>query len=293
MAGLITRPVFWVIMTAIWSLVFPLITGAYNSVYANTIEAASITAERFDRVIPRGTDTTKTAEDIWQARTATESGGAALGGSTAAAVSFTAETTYKVIKGTDNACKLGSVAAPSSGSNTLAASQFYTPSGNIVRAPAVTVASTASAADITIANCEWKARSPIFGVFNGFVRVLLQMLALAAPLGFMLSLAYFGSMLVSMGAGNPILQVVMTVVLVLIGAILLNIVLPYISGVFYSIDGERFIVFDQELGLVAGLLKNFFGVILVSGIIGAAWSIIGQMRGGSQGGRSAFAGSGM
>ena len=293
-AEMIKRPVFWVIIIAIWSLVFPLITGAYNSVYTNTIEAASITAERFDRVFPKGSYTG--AEDAWQSRTATETSTAALGSSGSAegvAVALTATTAYKILEGSSNACKLASLAGTShTTKNSFVATQFYTPSGNIVTAPAV--AGGASAVDITISNCEWKERSPIFGVFNGFVRVLLQMLALAAPLGFMLALSYFGSMLISMGGGQPIIQIVMTVVLVLIGAILLNIVLPYISGVFYAIDSERFVVFDQELGLVAGLLRNFFGVILVAGVIGSAWAIIGQMRATSAGGgRAAYQGSGM
>ena len=266
-ADLIKRPVFWVIIIAIWSLVFPLITGAYNSVYTNTIEAASITAERFDRIFPKGSHTG--AEDAWQSRTATVDHGG-----TAAALSNTSA--YMVGDDGSDDCEITATVT--------AGTEFYTPSGNLV---------TTNASGI-IANCEWKERSPIFGVFNGFVRVLLQMLALAAPLGFMLALSYFGSMLISMGGGQPIIQIVMTVVLVLIGAILLNIVLPYISGVFYAIDSERFVVFDQELGLVAGLLRNFFGVILVAGVIGSAWAIIGQMRASSAGGgRAAYQGSGM
>ena len=119
------------------------------------------------------------------------------------------------------------------------------------------------------------------------------MLALAAPLGFMLMLAYFGSMLVAMGTGHPIMQVIMTVILVLVGAILLNIALPYISDVFQAIDGNRFVVFDQELGLIAVLLKNFFGVILIAGFIGGAWTIVGQMRNSGATSHASFAGSGM
>ena len=68
MAEVITKPVFWVIMVAIWALVFPMITGAYNSIYANTIDAAAITSERFERVMPKGTHTS--AKDAWEARTA-------------------------------------------------------------------------------------------------------------------------------------------------------------------------------------------------------------------------------
>ena len=165
---------------------------------------------------------------------------------------------------------------------TVAASVFYTPSGN-----EVVIAGT----DGIITGCEYSAKSPIFGFANGFVRILMQVIALAGPIGFMLSLAYFGSMLIGSATGHPILRVIMLVVLVLVGAILLNIVLPYIAGVFHAIDGNRFAVFDQELGLIAGLLKNFFGVVLISGIVGSAWSIIGQMRGGSA--QGSFTGSGM
>ena len=163
------------------------------------------------------------------------------------------------------------------------ATDWYTPSGNIVKS---------TGTDENVIGCTWTDRSPIFGVFNAFVRVLMQVIALAGPLGFMLALAYFGSMLIGSASGDPVLRIVMTVVLVLVGAILVNIVLPYIASVFNAIDGRRFAVFDQELGLIAGLLRNFFGVIFVSGIIGSAWSIIGQMRG-SGSAQKSFQGSGM
>ena len=210
MAEVITKPVFWVIMVAIWALVFPMITGAYNSIYANTIDAAAITSERFERVMPKGTHTS--AKDAWEARTAVVD-------STATAAAVVATSAYKV--GNDSGkCKI-----PVSG--TSAGDEYYTPSGNVV---------VMSATTGEIADCKWEKRTPIFGFANGFIRVLLQMLALAAPLGFMLMLAYFGSMLVAMGSGHPIMQVIMTVILVLVGAILLNIALPYISG---RLPGDR------------------------------------------------------
>ena len=294
MAAVITKPVFWVIMVAIWALVFPMITGAYNSIYANTIDAAAITSERFERLMPKGTHTS--AKDAWEARTAVADEVSltrvATGGTRPA---FSGTTAYKVSEGTNGACKIGELAKKGSGgANTdigHAAAEFYTPSGNLVTVAGAAAGNTDL--DITIDNCKWEKRTPIFGFANGFIRVLLQMLALAAPLGFMLMLAYFGSMLVAMGTGHPIMQVIMTVILVLVGAILLNIALPYISDVFQAIDGNRFVVFDQELGLIAVLLKNFFGVILIAGFIGGAWTIVGQMRNSGATSHASFAGSGM
>ena len=269
MAEIITRPVFWVIMVAMWALVFPLIMGAYNGIYLNTVDAGANTSERFDRVMPKGTHSS--AQDAWEAKTAV-----VAHGGTAAALVATSAYMVGAKAADDDACVI-TVTAPT------AASEWYTPSGNVV-------ATAANSAEI--ANCTFEPRSPIFGVFNGFVRVLMQVIALAGPLGFMLALAYFGSMLIGMATGHPVLRVVMVVILVLIGAILVNIVLPYIGDVFHAIDGQRFIVLDQELGLIAGLLRNFFGVIFVSGIIGSAWSIIGQIRG-SGSSSASFAGSGM
>ena len=269
MSQIITRPVFWVIMIAMWSLVFHLIVGAYNGIYLNTVEAGVTTSERFDRVIPKLDGTTvRTSEEAWQARTATLD----HGGTAAALVATTA---YKLGDNAGN-CEL-TLTAPAG------VTEWYTPSGNAV---------TTAAAGTEISGCEWLPRSPIFGVFNGFIRVLLQVIALGGPLGFMLALAYFGSMLIGVATGHPVLRVVMVVIVVLVGAILVNIVLPYIGNVFHAIDGERFIVFDQELGLIAVLLKNFFGVLFVSGLIGSAWSIIGQIRGSGTSSGS-FQGSGM
>ena len=293
MSQIITRPVFWVIMVAMWALVFPLIMGAYNGIYLNTISAGTTSSERFDRVILKGTHSQ--AQDAWEGITAVAEGASLTRVATASTSvpTFSATTVYQLSAGADGACKIGDLAAagtPVATDKGHAAAEFYTPSGNVVTVPAAAVSK--DAAEIAIEGCEFLARSPIFGVFNGFVRVLMQVIALAGPLGFMLALAYFGSMLIGMATGHPVLRVVMVVILVLIGAILVNIVLPYIGDVFLAIDGRRFIVLDQELGLIAGLLRNFFGVIFVSGIIGSAWSIIGQIRGSGTSSAS-FQGSGM
>ena len=267
MSGIITKPVFWVIMIAMWGLVFPLIAGAYNSINLNTVASGSSTSERYDRVIAKSTHVDAAA--AWLAKTAV------LPNSTTAAAAV-ANSAY-MIGGTFGAtCNI-----PITGAT--AGDEWYTPSGNVVKLSNPTG---------DISGCKWTDKSPIFGVFNAFVRVLMQVIALAGPLGFMLALAYFGSMLIGSATGHPVLRIVMVVVLVLVGAILVNIVLPYIAGVFNAIDGERFAVFDQELGLIAGLLRNFFGVIFVSGIIGSAWSIIGEMRGGGSA-QGSFQGSGM
>ena len=285
MSGIITRPVFWVIMIAMWSLVFHLIVGAYNGIYLNTVEAGATTSERFDRVIPKDN---RTSEEAWQERTATVDTtdlANASGTST-----FAGTTAYKLSEGTSGACKIGVLKLEATNTSGIDATEFYTPSGNVVQIAAL--ARGIADKNIEISGCEWLPRSPIFGVFNGFIRVLLQVIALGGPLGFMLALAYFGSMLIGMATGHPVLRVVMVVIVVLVGAILVNIVLPYIGNVFHAIDGQRFIVFDQELGLIAVLLKNFFGVLFVSGLIGSAWSIIGQIRGSGTSSGS-FQGSGM
>ena len=271
MSGIITKPVFWVIMVAMWALVFPLIMGAYNGIYLNTVSSGTTTSERFDRVIPKGTNTA--SQDAWEAKTAVVDFTASAAGTAVTAV----VTSAYILGGDSGKCHVGDLAKTG-----VTPFEAYTPSGNSVNVTA----------DGKVLGCQYEERSPIFGVFNGFVRVLMQVIALAGPLGFMLALAYFGTMLIGTATGHPVLRVVMVVILVLIGAILVNIVLPYIGDVFLAIDGDRFIVLDQELGLIAGLLRNFFGVIFVSGIIGSAWSIIGQIRGSGTSAGS-FQGSGM
>ena len=87
MSSVITRPVFWVVMIAIWSLVFPLIAGAYNSISLNTVDSAASTSERFDRVFPKGTHAN--SEDAWESLTAV----VAHGGTAAAIVATSA---YKI-----------------------------------------------------------------------------------------------------------------------------------------------------------------------------------------------------
>ena len=63
MSSLITKPVFYVIMLAMWGLVFPLIAGAYNSINLNTVSSGMMASERIDRVVPKGTHAS--AEAAW------------------------------------------------------------------------------------------------------------------------------------------------------------------------------------------------------------------------------------
>ena len=206
MSGIITKPVFWVIMVAMWALVFPLIMGAYNGIYLNTVSSGTTTSERFDRVMPKGTNTA--SQDAWEAKTAVVDFTASAAGTAVTAV----VTSAYILGGDSGKCHVGDLAKTG-----VTPFEAYTPSGNSVNVTA----------DGKVVGCQYEERSPIFGVFNGFVRVLMQMIALAGPLGFMLALAYFGTMLIGTATGHPVLRVVMVVILVLIGAILVNIVLPY------------------------------------------------------------------
>ena len=267
MGGMITRPVFWIMSLAMWSLVLPLIIGAYNGIFLNTVDAAEVQSERFDVLMPA--EGYADAESAWQARTANLA--FSTGGTAAATVLTTA---YGVGQDGDG-CKILAV--------TAVGDVFYSASGTELTTSSVTGG---------ITGCTWMAKTPIFGVFTVLVKLLLQVLALAGPLGFMLALAYFGNLMATAGSGHPLLQIVFVVLTVLVGALLVNIILPYIANVFHAIDGDRYTVYKiGGLGLIATLLKNFFGVIFLAGIVTAAWTLVGKIQGGAGGGAPMSMGS--
>ena len=112
MSSVITRPVFWVVMIAIWSLVFPLIAGAYNSISLNTVDSGASPSERFDRVIVKGSHANP--EDAWLALTSVADTLEirrvdGVGTGIQPRTPIDSGVAYKISEGSNGACKIGEV----------------------------------------------------------------------------------------------------------------------------------------------------------------------------------------
>ena len=255
-ADIIRGPVGKVLGLIVWLVVFPLLIGAINGWYTQSVAAGVVSGERFDRVIQQGSH--KNAEEAWRSVT----GVVDFGGTAVAAVVTSA---YK-LGDSSGACSI-TVTAPTD------ATVWYTPMGSEVK----TAATSAS-----ISGCKFVEAGSVFnaGGLGGLVEIILQAAALAPPLALLFALGSFGqSFLKNMGS-HPILAAVMTVIMMLLVATLLNTFVPFLTAAFEAIDKQRFVVFDEGLGNVSTVVGNFYGVVLVASMMMIAWQVVKHLKGG-------------
>ena len=253
---LIRGPVGMVIGLVVWLIVFPLILGAVNGWYLQSVNAGVVSGERFDRVVPRAATDIK-ADERWAAVTAVSATGADVP---------VATTAYMITEGTGGTCNIGD------GTDVTAAQDWYTPLGT-------TVSSAAASGEIS--GCKYSSAGGVFnaGGLSGLIEIILQAAGLAAPIALLFALGTFGTSFLKNMGNHPILAAVLTVISFLLVATLLNTFIPFLSGAFEAIDPNRFVMYDQGLGNVASVIGNFFGVVVVSSIMMVAWQLVQQLRG--------------
>ncbi len=287
---LIKGPVGRTLGLIVWMVVFSLFLGAINGWYLQAEAAGVVAGERFDRVVVKATADTD-ANDRWAAVTAAADAFALAPTAASQNLSPGNTTAYKLEEGsTAGTCKIGGVTShvSAAGTNTTVVAQtYYTPLGTEVRSAAVTVADVDSAdpantADVTIGGCEYKGAGKIFvtGGLSGLVKILLQAAGLAPPLALLLTLGSFGSAFLRKVGSHPILAAIGMAITLLLVATLLNTFVPFLEDAFLAIDSNRFLMFDQGLGSLSVVIGNFFGVVLVAGMMMIAWEMLKSMRGG-------------
>ena len=257
-AGAITNPVNRIIGLSAWSIAFALILGAVNGWYMQAVDAGVVGAERFDRVVAAGSNN---SEDAWKGVTAVVE----HGGTAAAAVASSA---YK-LGGVSGACTITAIVT------TAEAGKYYTPAGS-----SVTVGVHATAAPIS--GCKYASGTSIFntGGLGGLASLILQACGLAAPVVLMFELGKLGQNFATNFTDNAILGAVITVIMFLVVATLLNVFVPFLTGAFSAVDSNRFAMFDSGLGTIAVVIRNFWGIVLIGSLLGVAWSGLGNIRGG-------------
>ena len=260
---LIKGPVGRTLGLIVWMVVFSLFLGAINGWYLQASTACVVAGERFDRVVQKGA---LTADDTWANVTAVVAADA-----TAAVQSGTLA--YMLAKPSSGTMCQTNVTSTA----TTTATAFYTPLGTEVSAGA------SDATDpFTISGGSYEDAGAIFitGGLSGLVKILLQAGGLAPPLALLLALGSFGQSFMQKVGAHPIMAAIAMAITLLLVATLLNTFVPFLEGAFLAIDSNRFAMYDEGLGSLSVVIGNFFGVVIVAGMMMIAWQMLKSMRGG-------------
>ena len=286
--NVIQSPVGYLIGMVVWLIASPMLMGALNQWYSQSIDAAVTDSERFDRIVKKGTNT---AEEAWGAVTSTQQPNLHnQSGSTIQTHNPSATRAHIVEEGSSGGCRIGRIrgGATSARDIKFEAATYYTPAGTEVTLPFVqsdghTTSSQRIMKDVAISGCKWKDSSGIFDAagLGGLIRIILQAAGLAPPVAILAVLGAFGTSFIRNMGGHPILAAIVTVVAFLMVSTILNSLVPFLTDAFEAIDANRFVMYDSGLGNVSVIIKRFYGVVLVAGLIVVAWSVLQSMRGGN------------
>ena len=272
MQQMFTSPVGRILSLVTWSVIFALLLGAINGWYLQKEDAGVSNSERYDRVVIAGTNE---VADAWGDVTSVSDAVSinATGGGTDTA------TAYKVAAD-GTGCKIGEVGTDLTAP--YGAATFYTPLGSEVTTVPLTVAGGDAGTAIKISGCRYEPGGEIFnaGGLSSVIGVLLQAAGLAPPIALLFELGKFGTSFVGGMTDNPILSAVLTGILLLLVATLLNTFIPFLGQAFTSVDANRFVMFDEGIGALAIVVKRFWAVVLVASLAGLAWQVIKAMKGG-------------
>ena len=268
---LIRGPVGRVLGLIVWMVVFHLLLGSINQWYTQTVDAGVVGSERFERVVIAGSNNSSKA---WEGVAAVVDGGFTV---SAAAYSPPATAAYKLVN-EGGACKLG--ATDATATSTIGATTWYTPMGSEVQSAAVAGGTTLD--NVLVTGCRWEEAGDIWnaGGLSGLIEIILQSAGLAPPMALMFTLGTFGQSFIKKVGAHPILAAVMMAILLLLVATLLNTLMPFLTTAFTAVDGNRFVMFDEGLGNVSVVVKNFFAVVLVSSMLMIAWTAFQYIKGG-------------
>ena len=259
----------------VWLVVFSLLIGAINGWYLQSVDAGVVSGERFDRVVGKAPDD-KSADDRWSKVTGTEV--------SSRATALNPTTAYILSEGTNDACKVSDITVAAGGTPVATSTvTAYTPLGTELTANIPGVPASGSG-EIAIAGCEWSNAGSVFnaGGLSGLVEIILQAAGLAPPIALLFALGSFGTSFLRNNMGShPILAAVLTVIMLLLVATLLNTFVPFLTAAFAAIDKNRFVMYDGGLGNVSTVIANFYGVVVVASMMMIAWELVKHLKGGN------------
>ena len=257
---LVTNPVGRSILLIVAMILMIPMVGAVNEWTMHTIAKGVVNNERFDRVAYCGADAA--------ACEAADTDGLWAGSDLDDAGTALAATKYMKIAAAGTGCQLASsgtiVSNPTAG---------ITPTGTVIP-----LSDTGS-----VNGCTWEKAAALFtrGPTKTIITLLFSVAGLAFPIGAMISLGQFGGSFFMQHGGSG-MQLIISGVLILVGLLLLVIlgstVIPFIGNALNALDSDRYYIYGTQLGGIAPVLGDFWGVIFVGGVIAVVWQAVNFFR---------------
>ena len=259
----ITAPLIGVLGIIIVMAGFGLMVSAINDWSLMTYNVGLIDGQRVERFV--GAATGETADQAWYDNALTDA--------TGTATELEDDHFVTIKQGTGTACL-------ANGGTWATAGTGFSQAGTAVSITAGGV----------ITGCTWAPSAGIWDVggFKDLIRLVYQASSLGLPIGVLFVLYTFGNnFLTNMGA-NPILAVIILIIAFLLATRLLDALVPYIDAASDAIGSPRFLVYQEGLGKLSVLIRNFYGIVIGASLLKLGWEAVKLFRGASSGMGSSF-----
>ena len=286
--GVIMRPLAAMLAIAVLFSGIGLLAGGTNSWLLVTYDVCKVSGngERIDRLV---FSTETEPDDAWFKNSLTEisAAAAATGGTTLATNEFMVLAVGNtgnncVVKGTTTKTEFSSTAAVDGEFTVPSTLNVFTQGGTKLSI------SDADALEGVVSESFWSA-----GGLKQLVQLIVRAAALGIPLGCLVALAAFGRNFLSGMGMNPLMAVIVLIIAFSLLGALLDVLTPFISDAFLSINSDRYSVYDGAgISAIATVIGNFYGIVVIAGLLTVAWQVIGVFRSGANGGGGVLGGAG-
>ena len=278
--GVLMKPVGAMLALAILFSAVSLLTNGANSWLLATQDAAKLgtAGERISRIVGSAS---ADPDDAWFENTLTEKTSII-----ASATTFGANMFIKLGGGDSTSDDPGIKGLATDLVDCTAAlcdaEHYYTQNGTKITIPEI------NALKWHEAEAFWSA-----GGLKQLIVLILKAAALGIPIGAMFALASFAKNFTTGVGMNPLIATILLIIAFLLLGSLLDVLTPFIGEAFASVNSSRYDVYDGTgLSAIAKIIGNFYGVVIVGGILYVGWQVIGTFRNASQGGGGLFGGAG-
>ena len=254
--NLIMTPIGRLISLAFIFAVFTLLIGGINGWFLITTDSGVVNGERIDRLVGFAAD--ENADDAW-AGVAIDKAGTALAD----------DKFMKVIEKTGGTCEVDTTGTYATAAN------GFSPRGTEIAVEDSGV----------VTGCKWVEAAQFWSAsgLGAVIQLILRGAALGGPMGALIALASFGNSFIAKVGLNPMVGAIALVLVILLAGSLLDVLTPFVDVAFESANGNRFTVYESGIGTLSTILTNFYGVVIVGGLLFVAWQMVSLFRSSNSG----------
>ena len=253
--NLIMTPIGRLISLAFIFAVFTLLIGGINGWFLITTDSGVVNGERVDRLVGFAAD--ENADDAWANVTLDKAGAVITDGNF-----------MKIKEHTGGLCIVDTT-------GTLAGNaEGFSPRGTAIN-------TTIGVVD----GCKWVEAAKFWSAsgLGAVIQLILRGAALGGPMGALIALASFGNSFIAKVGLNPMVGAIALVLVILLAGSLLDVLTPFVDVAFESANGNRFTVYESGIGTLSTILTNFYGVVIVGGLLFVAWQMVSLFRSSNSG----------